>query len=119
MHAKMEGLIPFVIKVIKRKNTQRSYECLSTDHAKMFNVSNSTDDTNGSMVFTEPIEKLGGGLKEEKIHRRRMSMPEIADDLCSIELGDYKLRRQQRRPEKDFGFRSYRERVFACMGGDA
>ncbi|KAL9684668.1 hypothetical protein QQ045_022109 [Rhodiola kirilowii] len=72
----MEGLIPMILKKMKRNNIRRNYQCLSQSPRYDFYANNSSD-----VPLPPPSRSILDNSNESAAfydgrHRRRISMPE-------------------------------------------
>ncbi|CAL9150289.1 unnamed protein product, partial [Musa hybrid cultivar] len=98
---RMEGLIPYIYRAIKRRKARKYYRSLSTVSSQWFG------DTNTQRFLRPPPIKLGGFHQEQNRHRRHRSL----EDFSSKRVGGGRgrLAKQTR-----FGWFS---RMFSCITG--
>ncbi|CAL9040068.1 unnamed protein product, partial [Musa banksii] len=98
---RMEGLIPYIYRAIKRRKARKYYRSLSTGSSQWFG------DNNTQRFLRPPPIKLGSFDQEQNRHRRHRSL----EDFSSKRVGGGRgrLAKQTR-----FGWFS---RMFSCITG--
>ncbi|XXG89530.1 hypothetical protein AAC387_Pa12g1510 [Persea americana] len=105
----MEGLIPLLIRAIKRNNTQQKYHCLSQGPAQRFHITDSY--VNSHSYVTPSPEKMTKFHEEPIRHRQIKSVEEFSSRFFPPEKTG-----EGRHFSKEVG-RAKSTRMFACIIG--
>ncbi|CAK9149572.1 unnamed protein product [Ilex paraguariensis] len=70
----MEGLLPMVLKTIKKNRVRRQYKCLCSDASQSYNVSDLFADQYSPGPAMPQPEKVAGFRTESNGHRRHKSV---------------------------------------------
>ncbi|XP_010277829.1 PREDICTED: uncharacterized protein LOC104612189 [Nelumbo nucifera] len=107
----MEGLIPLVYKAIKRSNTRRKYECLSSGQAaKGYNLAELQTDRH---IYLGPPPEKFPELNEKYDGRRRSKS--VKEFSAGGFYSPQPTGKGPRLSKELAGFRSHR--MFSCING--
>ncbi|OWM84797.1 uncharacterized protein LOC116203699 [Punica granatum] len=118
----MEGLIPIVYRAIKRTQTRRQYECLSSSAAQTYNIADfypassyGMPDTNAYTNGDLKAVGVGAGGRLSNGHRRYNSLGDFSFSQDDREFDTGVRMKKQQQQQQLVRFRSHR--MFSCITG--